>query len=109
MRTTASLLRRILTRDARLAVVGQGYVGLSLACAAAEAGFAVTGIDVDHDRVAALAAGEFCVPGVDQAAFQRGMATGRLAFAAGGQALAEADVICICVPTPVRDHTPDLS
>jgi UDP-N-acetyl-D-glucosamine dehydrogenase len=109
MRSTATLRRRILTRDARVAVVGQGYVGLSLACAAAEAGFTVTGIDVDPDRVAALTAGELCVPGVDQTAFQRGMATGRLAFAAGGQALATADVVCICVPTPVRDHTPDLS
>ena len=109
MRTTASLRRRILARDAQVAVVGQGYVGLSLACAAAEAGFTVTGIDVDPDRVTCLAAGELCVPGVDEAAFQRGLATGRLAFATGGQALATADVVCICVPTPVRDHTPDLS
>jgi UDP-N-acetyl-D-glucosamine dehydrogenase len=109
MRSTASLRRRILARDARVAVVGQGYVGLSLACAAAEAGFAVTGIDVDPARVAALAAGELVVPGVDEGAFRRGVATGRLDFATGGQALAEADVVCICVPTPVRDHTPDLS
>ncbi|HEX3211309.1 MAG TPA: nucleotide sugar dehydrogenase [Actinomycetota bacterium] len=109
MRSTASLRRRILARDARVAVVGQGYVGLSLACAAAEAGFAVTGIDVDPARVAALGAGELCVPGVDEGAFRRGVGTGRLAFATGGQALAEADVVCICVPTPVRDHTPDLS
>ena len=109
MRSTAALRRRILARDAHVVVVGQGYVGLSLACAAAEAGFAVTGIDVDPDRVAALAAGELCVPGVDESAFQRGMATRRLAFTTGGEPLAEADVVCICVPTPVRDHTPDLS
>ena len=109
MRSTASLRRRILARDARVAVVGQGYVGLSLACAAAEAGFAVTGIDVDPARVAALADGQLVVPGVDEGAFRRGVATGRLDFATGGQALAEADVVCICVPTPVRDHTPDLS
>ena len=109
MRSTASLRRRILARDARVAVVGQGYVGLSLACAAAEAGFAVTGIDTDPARVAALAAGELVVPGVDEGAFRRGVATGQLDFATGGQALAEADVVCICVPTPVRDHTPDLS
>jgi UDP-N-acetyl-D-glucosamine dehydrogenase len=109
MRSTALLRRRILARDARVAVVGQGYVGLSLACAAAKAGFAVTGIDVDPARVAGLAAGELCVPGVDEGAFQGGVATGGLAFASGGQALAEADVVCICVPTPVRDHTPDLS
>jgi UDP-N-acetyl-D-glucosamine dehydrogenase len=103
------LRRRLLARDARVAVVGQGYVGLSLACAAAEAGFEVTGIDVDADRVDALAAGRLVVPGVDEATFLGGVATGRLRFVADGDALATSDVICICVPTPVRDHTPDLS
>jgi len=103
------LRRRLLARDARVAVVGQGYVGLSLACAAAEAGFEVTGIDVDADRADALAAGELVVPGVDEATFRSGVATGRLRFTADGDALATSDVICICVPTPVRDHTPDLS
>jgi UDP-N-acetyl-D-glucosamine dehydrogenase len=109
MRSTSTLRRRLLARDARVAVVGQGYVGLSLACAAAEAGFEVTGIDVDADRVDALAAGRLVVPGVDEATFQGGVATGRLRFRADGDALATSDVICICVPTPVRDHTPDLS
>ena len=103
------LRRRLLARDARVAVVGQGYVGLSLACAAAEAGFEVTGIDVDADRADALAAGELVVPGVDEATFRSGVATGRLHFTADGDGLATSDVICICVPTPVRDHTPDLS
>jgi UDP-N-acetyl-D-glucosamine dehydrogenase len=109
MRSTSLLRRRLLARDARVAVVGQGYVGLSLACAAAEAGFEVTGIDVDAARVDALAAGELVVPGVDEATFRSGAATGRLRFTADRAGLAAADVICICVPTPVRDHTPDLS
>jgi UDP-N-acetyl-D-glucosamine dehydrogenase len=109
MRSTSRLRRRLLARDARVAVVGQGYVGLSLACAAAEAGFEVTGIDVDADRVDALAAGQLVVPGVDQATFASGVATGRLRFTADGDDLATSDVICICVPTPVRDQTPDLS
>ena len=109
MRSTSTLRRRLLARDARVAVVGQGYVGLSLACAAAEAGFEVTGIDVDADRVDALAAGQLVVPGVDRATFAGGVATGRLRFTADGDELATSDVICICVPTPVRDHTPDLS
>jgi UDP-N-acetyl-D-glucosamine dehydrogenase len=109
MQRTSTLRRRILAREAQVAVVGQGYVGLSLACAAAEAGFAVRGIDVDTNRIGALAAGELCVPGVDEGAFQRGLARGQLRFATDGEALAASDVICICVPTPVRDHTPDLS
>jgi UDP-N-acetyl-D-glucosamine dehydrogenase len=109
VRSTATLRRRLLARDARVAVVGQGYVGLSLAGAAAEAGFTVTGIDTDADRIAGLAAGELCVPGVDEEAFRRGVATGRLGFTTGGEALGTSEVVCICVPTPVRDHTPDLS
>src|SRR5215207_4598194 len=109
MRSTSMLRRRLLTRDARVAVVGQGYVGLSLACAAAEAGFEVTGIDVDADRADALAAGRLVVPGVEEAAFKSGVATGRLRFTADDAGLATSDVVCICVPTPVRDHTPDLS
>ena len=47
MKTTAALRRRILARRAKVGVVGQGYVGLSLACAAADAGFDVVGVDVD--------------------------------------------------------------
>jgi UDP-N-acetyl-D-glucosamine dehydrogenase len=49
------------------------------------------------------------VPGVDEATFRRGVATGRLRFTADRAALADAEVVCICVPTPVRDQTPDLS
>ena len=57
MKGTAALRRQILARSARIAVLGQGYVGLSLACVAAEAGFPVTGIDIDKGRVDALRAG----------------------------------------------------
>ena len=106
---TSTLRHRILAREAHVAVVGQGYVGLSLACAAAEADFTVSGIDIDAARVDALAAGELCVPGIDEGSFRRGLATGRLHFTNSGEAVADAEVICICVPTPVRNHTPDLS
>jgi UDP-N-acetyl-D-glucosamine dehydrogenase len=109
MRSTSTLRRRLLARDARVAVVGQGYVGLSLACAAAEAGFTVTGVDVDTERVEGLAAGRPVVAGVDEATLRGGVTTGRLRFSTDAADLAASDVICICVPTPVRDHTPDLS
>ena len=103
------LRRRLASREARVAVVGQGYVGLSLACSAASAGFPVTGIDVDAGRVERLGRGEACVPGVHPATFEAGMASGRLEFAAAFDAVAKADVTCICVPTPLRDQVPDLS
>ena len=111
METTAqaSLRRRLDNRSARVCVIGQGYVGLSLAAAAAVEGFTVTGVDVDAGRVAALAAGELVVPGVEEALFAQAAESGRLGFAVDHEAVAEADVVVICVPTPVREHRPDLS
>jgi UDP-N-acetyl-D-glucosamine dehydrogenase len=109
MKSTAQLRRRILSRNAKISVVGQGYVGLSLASAAGEAGFQVTGIDVDRGRVDDLRAGTLTVPGVQEAAFRAGMDTGKMSFDFQHDAVASSDIVLICVPTPVRDHTPDLS
>jgi UDP-N-acetyl-D-glucosamine dehydrogenase len=109
MKNTAQLRRRILTGKSSVSVVGQGYVGLSLACAAAEAGFQVTGIDVDGVRVRDLADGRLSVPGVSETEFARGIDTGRLVFTTEFESVAESDVICVCVPTPVRDGAPDLT
>ena len=101
--------RRILARQATVAVVGQGYVGLSVACAAAQAGFSVIGIDVEQDRIEALSAGRNDVPGVSESVFRAGMADGRIGFSTEFGDIEPADVILICVPTPVRDQAPDLS
>jgi UDP-N-acetyl-D-glucosamine dehydrogenase len=109
MKQTAVLRRRILSRRATVAVIGQGYVGLSLASAAAEAGFSVAGIDVDQSRVDDLNRGSLTVPGVNADAFATGLATGSMSFGTDAEPVAGADVVVICVPTPVRDHTPDLS
>ena len=109
MRATARLRRMILTRQATVGIVGQGYVGLSLACAAAEAGFAVSGFDVDEARVHDLRDGTLSVPGVGGSTFGSAMATGRIHFGTDPTVLDDCDVVAICVPTPVRDHQPDLS
>jgi UDP-N-acetyl-D-glucosamine dehydrogenase len=109
MRSTALLRRQILSRRARIAVVGQGYVGLSVACAAAEVGFPVLGIDLDPARVDDLERGILSVPGVREDTFRSSLATGRLAFTTRSEAIRDSSIILVCVPTPVRDHTPDLS
>jgi UDP-N-acetyl-D-glucosamine dehydrogenase len=107
--TSATLRGRIEDRSARVVVLGQGYVGLTLAAASAVEGFEVTGIDVDATRVAALSAGEQVVPGVEDTLFAQAVDTGRLRFTTEHDALAAADVVVICVPTPVTEHRPDLS
>ena len=92
-----------------MAVFGQGYVGLSVASAAAVAGFDVVGIDTDEARVQALSAGRQPVPGVSASEVAGAVATGRLAFTVDGAACDDADVVLICVPTPIDGRLPDLS
>ena len=90
-------------------VVGQGYVGLPVAVAAAEAGHRVVGVDLDPDKVSDLSAGRSPVRDVPDDALRRVEADGRYRAASGYEAVAEADVVVICVPTPVTDDVPDLS
>jgi UDP-N-acetyl-D-glucosamine dehydrogenase len=109
MKGTAALRRLILSRKARIAIVGQGYVGLSLACAASEEGFSVVGIDVDDSRVRSLNEGVLSVPGVDPTLFQAGTDAGHASFTTDASAIGDADIVLICVPTPIRENAPDLS
>ncbi|MES2638570.1 MAG: nucleotide sugar dehydrogenase [Myxococcota bacterium] len=80
-------------------VLGLGYVGWPVATAYAEAGFRVTGIDVDARRVASLQSGH------ESASFAlvSALRVGRLSLTADADALAAADVVFICVPTPMED------
>jgi UDP-N-acetyl-D-glucosamine dehydrogenase len=109
VKSTGLLRRRILNRQGTVAIVGQGYVGLSLACAAAIEGFAVVGIEVDTGRIGELGNGELTVPGVPSELFKKGTATDRLRFTTAVEEARGADVILICVPTPLRDGAPDLT
>jgi UDP-N-acetyl-D-glucosamine dehydrogenase len=109
MKDTARLRRRILSREASIAVLGQGYVGLNVACAAAQAGFPVVGIDVSEARIHDLDAGVLSVPGVPEEDFRNALATGRLTFTMSSEAIEDSEIVLICVPTPLRDQAPDLS
>ena len=109
MKKTAHLRRLILSRKARVVVVGQGYVGLSVACVAADEGFDVVGMDLDEARIGRLQLGEPCVPGVDGEDFRAGLNSGCLRFATDPAEIESANIILIAVPTPLRDHAPDLS
>src|ERR1700704_6574668 len=61
----AALARRIRSHEARVAIVGQGYVGFPLPTGFAELGFTVTGLDCDPGRVAILNEGRSCTPDVE--------------------------------------------
>jgi UDP-N-acetyl-D-glucosamine dehydrogenase len=109
MKNTALLRRKILSRQAVIGVMGQGYVGLTLACTAAEEGFSVVGFDIDRQRVDDLSSGNLTVPGVDRELYESAIGTERLTFSTDASTMENAHVVIICVPTPVRDQTPDLS
>lgn len=109
MKETAALRRRILSRGARLAVVGQGYSGLTLSCAAADAGFRVTALDVDETRINDLRRGVLTVPGVSEPVFRAGLASERIEFSSDLESIRGSDVVSVCVALPIRDEGPALA
>ena len=106
----STLKDRIARREARIATVGLGYVGLPLALTISEAGFATTGIDLNAARVAAINAGERVISYFAEDRIATAVAGGRFAATSDFKVLAETDIILICVPTPLSPaREPDLS
>ena len=90
-------------------IVGQGYVGLPLAVAAAQAGHRVVGVDTDPRRVESLAAGLSPVGDITDVDLKSVLADGRYRASESVEAVANADVVVLCVPTPYHNDAPDLS
>ena len=104
------LVERLRAREATIAVVGLGYVGLSLATALGRAGLQVRGIDVDVEKVSLLKAGTSYIGDVDGGEIRALVSSGTLVAAMTFEAVAEADAVVICVPTPLRkSREPDIS
>src|SRR5206468_2200195 len=105
-----SVLEKISRRTLRVAVIGLGYVGLPLATTFAEAGFHVTGIDTDQQKVDQASRGESYIPDISSGALQRLIDTNHICFTSDYHALDDIDAVSICVPTPLRKtHDPDIS
>jgi UDP-N-acetyl-D-glucosamine dehydrogenase len=106
--TSATFDDRIATREARLGTVGLGYAGLPLAMAFAEAGFHVTGIDLNEDRVRAVEERRSYL--VDVPAERYAGLEDRLHATSDYATVGELDALTICVPTPLaKSRTPDVS
>lgn len=103
------LAERLHTRSARVAVLGLGYAGLPMAVELAKAGFAVTGIDVDRERIRLINEGQSPVSNVDDAEISRLLLSGQFHASCESRLLSEADCTLICVPTPLTpNQEPDL-
>jgi UDP-N-acetyl-D-glucosamine dehydrogenase len=102
-------LQKIESRNAKVGVIGLGYVGLPLSLLLTEAGFTVKGFDIDERKVSQLEKGLtyiFRIPETDiLLARERGF-TATTNF----EEIANQDVVILCVPTPLTSHRePDLS
>jgi UDP-N-acetyl-D-glucosamine dehydrogenase len=93
----------------RAVVIGQGYVGLPVAVAAAEHGCMVVGFDVDEARVARIAAGDSPVEDITNERLAAVLASGAYRPTTDPASLAGFDVAVISVPTPLQQGAPDLS
>ncbi len=110
MTTKDTLIKNLKDKQARIAILGLGYVGLPLAVVFGEAGFNVTGIDPDTRKVEALNKGVSYIPDVKTEAVAELVKSGNLIATTDFSVLKEIDAVSICVPTPLRKTgDPDMS
>ncbi len=105
-----TLQERIDGGDAVFCVVGLGYVGLPLAVEMTESGHPVIGIDVSEERAALINEGRTYIGDVEESRLAAVVDAGALSASTDFSRVAEADAVCICVPTPLDDmKEPDTS
>jgi UDP-N-acetyl-D-glucosamine dehydrogenase len=104
------LERKIRNHTARVGVIGLGYVGLPLAVEMAQAGFHVTGIDLDRSKVDSVNAGVSYIPDLSSEVLTSLVLKRSLRSTQSLASIGKLDAVSICVPTPLRKtKDPDLS
>ena len=105
-----TLIKKLKDKEAHIAVLGLGYVGLPLAVVFGEAGYNVTGIDPDARKVDLLNKGISYIPDVKTEIVAALVESGNLTATTDFSMLKEMDAVSICVPTPLRQTgDPDMS
>lgn len=104
------MLKKLESGDATFGVIGLGYVGLPLAVEVAESGFKVLGFDVSERTVDEINAGRSHVLDVESKRLAPLTSAGAISATTDMSRLSDADVISICVPTPLsKTKDPDVS
>lgn len=103
--TVDTLIDRIDATDARIGVIGLGYVGLPIALAFTDAGFSVRGFDIDSERVACLQAGDSYVDDITDAELVDGLARD-FSVGATPETVADCDAYVLAVPTGASEGSP---
>jgi len=105
-----TLIKKLKDKEAHIAVLGLGYVGLPLAVVFGEAGYNVTGIDPDARKVDLINTGISYIPDVKTETVAALVESGNLTATTDFSMLREMDAVSICVPTPLRQTgDPDMS
>lgn len=105
-----NLAQKIKSHSAQVGVVGLGYVGLPLVVEFAEAGFTVTGIDLDQRKVDMINRGESYIQDIPTATLKHLFDLGRIKATTDFSVVKDLDTINICVPTPLgKSKEPDMS
>jgi UDP-N-acetyl-D-glucosamine dehydrogenase len=105
-----TLAKKIKDKRARVGVIGLGYVGLPLVKLLLARGFRVTGFDIDPKKVASLNRGKSYIRHISTSELKVFLAEKKFKATSDFSLLRSADVIIICVPTPLDAHkNPDLS
>ena len=108
--TGQDLIEKIQAKQARIGIIGLGYVGLPLAIEFAEAGYNVLGIDKDVNKIKMLNEGNSYIADIDSDVVSTLVEQDRLQVTVDFEQISDLDAISICVPTPLRKtRDPDMS
>jgi len=104
------LLEKIQQKEAKIGVIGLGYVGLPLVIEFCKSGFSVTGLDIDSKKIDALSQGKSYIKHIPNEKIQALNAIGDFRASTNFALSKELDCILICVPTPLsKNREPDMS
>ena len=105
-----TLIEKVKTKDAVVAVVGLGYVGLPLVLAYANDGHQTLGVDIDQKKTESIRQGISYIQHIDAASIQNAVDAKLLDVTTDFSRLGDVDAIILCVPTPLDRHfEPDLT
>ena len=103
-----NLIEKIKTREAKIGIIGLGYVGLPLAIEFCNAGYSVTGFDIDENKVATLKQGVSYIKHIDSSLIKK--CSSLFVPVTDFSKLSDMDCIIICVPTPLTKYSePDMT
>lgn len=105
-----SLKQKIETKEAKVGVIGLGYVGLPLVIGFVEAGFFCVGFDIDDKKISTLNQGKTYIKHISQERIEDIVNSGRFDSTTDFSRLADVDCILVAVPTPLDRHQqPDMN